>query len=160
MMFPSHLLGAACLGLGIGLLRGRPFSRQEWTLALAFGVLIDLDHLLAIPAYVSQVGVAAALDPTNSFSYGAAWQGFMHKPAALALVAPAMLLWRSAWPGVFWGLHMVQDFVIARHYVGFGSVEEFAIMGGLGLLAYGLHRIQRARSRVSVDVAQPDPASL
>ena len=125
MMLPSHLL--ASLLLGLLLCRVRPFEARDWALALGFGVAIDLDHLLQFPSYVATHGVAA-LSPTAMLQWGGAWQGFMHGPWALALVVPAMLAFRSPLPLVFWGLHMVQDFVIARHYVHFGGPVEWGIV--------------------------------
>ena len=128
MMLPSHLLASLLLGLLMA--RVRPFEARDWALALGFGVAIDLDHLLQFPAYVATHGTAA-LAPTAMMQWGGAWQGFMHGPWALALVVPAILVFRSPIPLVFWGLHMVQDFVIARHYVHFGGPVEWAIVGAL-----------------------------
>lgn len=130
MMLPSHLL--ATLLLGLLLARVRPFRRRDWLLALSFGVLIDLDHLLQVPAYVAAHGVAA-LQPGEMLRWGGAWQGFMHDPWALSVVLGAVLAFRSALPLVFWGLHMVQDFVVARHFVHFGGGTEWAIVAGLAL---------------------------
>lgn len=159
MMLPSHLLGVVVLGLALGLLRGRGFRAREWALAVGFGSVIDLDHLLAFPAYVAASGVAA-LDPSVGLSYGSAWQGFMHTPAALLLVLPAMLWWRSWWPLVFWGLHMWQDFVIARHYVVFGSLAEWGVVVLLALTAWGLARVHRSveRGRAEARYAHRAPA--
>jgi hypothetical protein len=150
MMLPSHLLGVLAVGLLIGLLRGRAFRKHEWLLAIGFGVVIDLDHVIAFPAYVAAAG-AAALSPSVALHYGSAWQGFMHTGWALLVLAPAMLWWRSWWPAVFWGLHMVQDFVIARHYVVWGSAAEWLVVALLALAVWGLVAIQRAllRSRAS-----------
>lgn len=131
MMLPSHLL-ATLLGCAlIGLVR--PVAPREWALALAFGVAIDLDHLLQIPAYVASHGWQA-LTPATMSHWGASWQGFFHTPWALAVVAPACLLFTSWFPLAFWGLHMVQDFVIARHFVHFGGPVEWMIVGVLAAL--------------------------
>lgn len=124
-MLPSHLL--ATLLLGLLLSRVRPFKARDWLLALGFGVAVDLDHALQFPAYVAAHGVAA-LTPAAMLQWGGAWQGFMHGPWGLALVAPAVIAFRSPLPLVFWGLHMVQDFVVARHYVRFGGPAEWAIV--------------------------------
>ena len=128
MMLPSHLL--ATLLLGLLLARLRPMEARDWLLALAFGVVIDLDHVLQAPVYVATHGWAA-LTPAAMLQWGGAWQGFMHGPWALLLVVPAVVLFRSPLPLVFWGLHMVQDFVIARHYVRFGGPVEWAIVAVL-----------------------------
>lgn len=136
-MLPSHLL--ASLLLGLLLARFRPFEARDWLLAVGFGVAIDADHLLQFPAYVATHGTAA-LTPTAMLHWGGAWQGFMHTGWALLLVLPAMLVFRSWLPLVFWGLHMVQDFVVARHYVHFGGVGEWVVVGAMaGLLVLVLH---------------------
>lgn len=130
-MLPSHLLATLLLGLVAARL-WRPFTRTQWALAVAFGVVIDLDHLVQLPAYVALHG-AAGLAPGEMLTWGSAWQGVMHTPWALLLVAPAALLFRSLVPLAFWGLHMVQDFVIARHYVRWGGPEEWLIVAALAL---------------------------
>lgn len=129
MMLPSHLLATVLVGLVASRL-WRPFTRTQWALALGFGVVIDVDHLLQVPAYLALHG-AAALSPAQMLHWGSAWQGFMHTPWALVLVAPAALLCRSVVPFAFWGLHMAQDFVIARHYVPWGGPLEWAIVAAL-----------------------------
>lgn len=146
MMMPSHLLGALVLALLWGLVRGRSFGRAEWLLALGFGVVMDLDHFLAAPAYFLAHG-AAGLAPATFFAHGAAWQGFMHTPWALALVVPAVVWWRSIIPAAFWGLHMFQDFVVASHWVVWGSPMEFAIVLALTLVAAGLWRVTLVREQ-------------
>lgn len=135
MMTPSHL-GATLL---LGLLASRAFrawDRREWALALGFGVLIDLDHALALPAYLANAG-AAGLAPAAMAAHGAAWQGVMHTPWGLLVAIAAGAATRSprrAWvPLAFWGLHMFQDFVVAIRWVRFGSPLEFGV--ALALLA-------------------------
>jgi hypothetical protein len=140
MMLPSHLLATLIVCALLALVR--PMPRREWLLALAFGVVIDLDHLLQMPAYVATHGLAE-MTPAAISAWGAAWQGFMHTPWALALVLPAVFVFRSPVPLVFWALHMVQDFVVARHLVVFGSPLEWAIdlalLGVLSALAWHDH---------------------
>lgn len=131
MMFPSHLLGTILLGLLLS--RVKPFSPRDWMIAVGFGVAIDLDHLLQLPRYVQANGLAA-LHPANVgqlMAYGSSWQGFMHTPVALLVVAAASIALWSALPLVFWGLHMFQDFVIATRFVRFGSATEWAVVAAL-----------------------------
>lgn len=146
MMLPSHL--AATLILGFVLARWFPFDARAWILALAFGVAIDVDHLFQIPRYlatqVPQQGLAA-LNPAAILHYGAAWQGVFHNPlwGTVIVLAACLATW-SLVPLVFWGLHMVLDFVVARHYVVFGSPTEFGVLAGmlavLAALAWWHHR--------------------
>ena len=144
-MLPSHLL-ATLLGCAL-LSMARPLAPRQWLLAIAFGVVIDLDHLLQVPAYIAANGVSD-LTPGAILAWGGAWQGFMHTPWALALVVPAMLLFRSWMPLAAWGLHMVLDFVVARHFVRFGGPLEWAIVGALfAALALIALRDHRAHGR-------------
>lgn len=132
-MLPSHL--AATLILGFLLARVVPWDARAWLLAIVFGVVIDIDHLLEVPRYLlTQVPThgMAALAPSAILQHGAAWQGIFHNPlwGSLIVVAASLLLW--SWiPLVFWGLHMVLDFVVARHYVVFGSPTEFAVLAAM-----------------------------
>lgn len=128
MMLPSHLL-ATLLACAL-LAHVRPLAPRDWLLALAFGVAIDLDHLLQLPAYVAAHGFEG-LTPASMLRWGGAWQGLMHTPWALLLVVGACFAAWSWVPLAFWGLHMFQDFVVARHLVPFGSGLEWAIVGVL-----------------------------
>lgn len=140
MMLPSHLLAVVLAGLLID--RVRPLGRKGWLLALGFGVAIDVDHLLQVPAYVALHGWGA-LTPASMLAWGSAWQGVMHTPWALVPVLGAAILFRSVVPAAAWGLHMVQDFVIARHLVVFGSPTEWAIVAVLTLLVASVLHLGR-----------------
>ncbi|HEX2023033.1 MAG TPA: helix-turn-helix domain-containing protein [Candidatus Thermoplasmatota archaeon] len=135
MMFPSHLLATLLIGLLVS--RVRPFDARDWALAVGFGVVIDLDHLLQIPAYVATHGLAA-LRPAEMMAWGAGWQGFMHTPWALLVVAAATLAFWTWIPFAFWSLHMFQDFVVARHWVRYGSPTEVAITVALATVVAAL----------------------
>ena len=128
MMLPSHLLATLLLCALLAL--WRPLPARAWALALVFGVVIDLDHLLQLPVYVATNGWAA-LTPAAMSAWGGAWQGFMHTPWALAVVVPAALAFRSWMPLAAWGLHMVLDFVVATRFVRFGSPLEWLIVGAM-----------------------------
>lgn len=130
MMLPSHLLATLLVGLLLSI-AWRRFQARDWLLALGFGVVIDLDHLIQVPRYVMLHGWEAFLHPAGMMSWGSQWQGFMHTAWGLPLVLGASVAFRSAWPGLFWGLHMVLDFVVARHYVRFGGGIEWCIIAGL-----------------------------
>lgn len=128
MMLPSHLLATLLLGLLLSRLVRRPFGARDWLLAVGFGVAIDVDHLLQVPRYVMENGWGTFLRPAEMMAWGSQWQGFMHSAWALPLVVGATVAFRSPWPALFWGLHMVLDFVVARHYVRFGSGVEWVIV--------------------------------
>lgn len=158
MMMPSHLLAALLLGLVVS--QWRRFSPRDWALALGFSVAIDLDHTLQFPVYVATHGGLASLSASTMIHWGANWQGFMHTPWALVPVAVATLYFRSWIPGVFWGLHMVQDFVVADYFVVFGSWEEWLIIGGLALLVTGVLWLDRRRQGSSAPLWRHGAAML
>lgn len=128
MMVQSHFLAAVLLGLIIS--RWRAFTPRDWALALGFSVAIDLDHVLQFPAYLATHGTAG-LTPATMLHWGHAWQGIMHSPWALVLVVPITVYYKSALPVVFWGLHMVQDYVVAARFVVWGSTTEWVIDAAL-----------------------------
>ncbi|HWG91075.1 MAG TPA: hypothetical protein VNZ52_09540 [Candidatus Thermoplasmatota archaeon] len=163
MMLPAHL--AATVLLGLVLARFMPMDTKAWLLALAFGVVIDLDHLIAVPRYL-MTHPGGALDVSAALQWGAEWQGFMHTPWAILVVVAALVLTRSPIPLLFWALHMFQDFVVAKYWVRWGSPLEWLVTAGLvaaiGMLLYWEHRTahQQAasfggylRSRATVTVA-------
>lgn len=135
MMIQSHFLAAVLLGLILS--RWRAFTPRDWALALGFSVVIDLDHLLQFPAYLATHGTAG-LTPSTMLKWGHAWQGLMHTPWALALVLPFAIYYRSVVPVLFWGLHMVQDYVIAARFVVWGSGLEWIIDAALLLAVLGV----------------------
>ena len=158
MMFPSHLLGTLLVA-GLVSLLWRPLAPRHWLLALGFGVVIDLDHLLQVPAYVAAHGLDG-LTPATMLAWGGAWQGFMHTPWALALVAPAMLLFRSLAPLAFWGLHMFQDFVVARHLVPFGSALEWGVVAALAAAVAAVFWLEHRRHGAERPLARHVGATL
>ncbi len=150
MMFPSHLLATILVALVISrLIRLTP---GHWTLAILFGVVIDVDHALNFPRYVMAHGgiLQADFSVATMSAWGSNWQGFMHTTWAVPVVIAACLLAKHAVPAVFWGLHMVQDFVIARHFVTFGGSVEWIIIGALAASIVGTlalhHRVDRVGS--------------
>ena len=148
MMIQSHVLAAVLLGLIIS--RWRAFAPRDWALALGFSVAIDLDHALQFPTYLATHGTAG-LTPTTMLHWGHAWQGLMHTPWALVLVIPFALYYRSTLPFVFWGLHMVQDYVIATRFVVWGSTLEWVIDAALLLPVVTMFAwtITRPRARLA-----------
>lgn len=157
MMLPSHLLGTLLVGLLVS--RLAPFRPRDWALAVGFGVVIDLDHLLQIPAYVAANGLGA-LQPGEMLAWGGAWQGIMHDPtSAIWIVGGAMLIFRSVLPLLFWGLHMFQDFFIATRVVPFGSGLEWLVVAGLALAVVGLLWLDH-RAAVAARDARDAPAPV
>lgn len=154
MMVQSHVLGALLVGLVLA--RFARFGRREWALAFGFSVVIDLDHLLQVPAYVATHPPQSLADlaPAKVMAWGADWQGFMHTWWGLGLVIPFVLAYRSWVPAVFWGLHMFQDFVIARNYVRFGGPTEFALDLALVAACAGIFWVDHWREQAHPNLAR------
>jgi len=99
----THLAAAVLIGLLLDL------NRDEWFVALTFGVLIDADHLFALPRYVSDNGWAAILRPTWDDGSGLPWRSLLHEPVGFFVIAPLSVGWRLLIPLLFWGVHVGMD---------------------------------------------------
>ena len=84
-------------------------DRNEWVVALSFGVLIDADHLFAIRRYVADNGYGAILRPTWDDASGLPWKSAFHYPEGAFVVGYLSLGSRLFYPFVFWGIHLVMD---------------------------------------------------
>jgi len=84
-------------------------DRNEWAVALTFGVLVDADHLFAVPRYVEANGWASLLAPTWDDGSGHQWKSLFHYPIGAAIVAPLAIGWRFLIPLTFWGTHVFVD---------------------------------------------------
>jgi len=84
-------------------------DREEWFVALTFGVLIDLDHLFAAPRYIAENGWSAILRPTWDDGSGLQWRSLFHEPMGAFVVAPLSIGWRYFVPLLFWGAHVTLD---------------------------------------------------
>lgn len=105
MLTTTHLALAILLGLVLNL------NRDEWFIALTFGVAIDADHLFAAPRYVSHNGLGAILRPSWDDGSGIAWRSLLHQPVGAFVVAPLAIGWRFMAPLLFWGIHVGVDYL-------------------------------------------------
>lgn len=103
MLTPTHLM---VMILAAALLR---LDRNEWFIALLFGVVVDADHLFAMPRYVSDNGWSAVLRQTWDDGSGLPWKSWLHYPMAAILVGHLSMGWRFAIPLSFWALHVGMD---------------------------------------------------
>lgn len=114
-------------------------DRQEWFAAITFGVVIDADHLFALPRYVSDNGAAAILSPTWDDGSGLPWKSSFHHPEGAFVVGYLAVGWRFLIPLLFWGSHVVIDeFQLAtlEHSAVIESVFLAAVIGGILMLGY------------------------
>lgn len=114
-------------------------DREEWFVALAFGVFIDADHLFALPRYVSDNGAAAILSPTWDDGSGLPWKSSFHHPEGAFVVGYLAIGWRFLIPLLFWGTHLtIDEFQLAtlQHSAIIESVFLCAVVGGVVFLGY------------------------
>ncbi len=84
-------------------------DRNEWVVALSFGVLIDADHLFALPRYVQDNGAAAILAPTWDDGSGLPWKSAYHYGDGAFIVGYLSIGSRLFYPFMFWGVHVAMD---------------------------------------------------
>lgn len=104
-------------------------NRDEWFVALMFGVLIDGDHLFAAPRYISDNGYAAILSPTWDDGSGHAWKSLLHYPVGFFVVAPLAIGWRFMVPLLFWSVHLGMDY-LQTEFVKYSTPMETVVFAG------------------------------
>ena len=105
MLTTTHLAVTLLLCLILNL------NRDEWFVALMFGVLIDADHLFGAPRYVSHNGGAALLRRSWDDGSGLPWKSLLHYPVGAFVVAPLSIGWRYFLPVLFWAMHLELDYI-------------------------------------------------
>lgn len=116
-------------------------DRDEWFVAITFGVLIDADHLFAAPRYISDNGWDAILAPTWDDASGLPWKSSFHHPEGAFIVGYLSIGWRLFIPMLFWGSHVALDelqLAAVEHSALVESVLLVSIIGGI--LAISHHR--------------------
>lgn len=114
-------------------------SRDEWFVALTFGVLIDADHVFAMPRYVSDNGWDAILRPIWDDGSGLPWKSLFHYPVGAFVVAPLAIGWRYLIPLLFWSVHVFLDYFQSWTIEYSAPVESLLIVGvssGIVFVAY------------------------
>jgi len=115
-------------------------DRNDAFVALLFGVFIDLDHLFGLVKYTHLNGVASIFDFHSLMNPGGQWKSMLHLPIAAAIVTPLSFAFRLGIPLLFWGVHLLMDFVEQNYLGNFSGVEAgLLLFSGLGLvtLRYG-----------------------
>ena len=126
----THLLVAVLIGLLLNL------NRDEWFVAITFGILIDADHLFAAPRYISDNGFGAVLSPTWDDGSGLPWKSVFHEPAGAFIVVPLAIGWRYMVPLVFWGSHVAADELQAATLKDSALVESALILATCAGILY------------------------
>jgi hypothetical protein len=135
MLTPTHLMVIVLAGM---LLR---LSRDEWFMAMLFGVVIDVDHLFALPRYVADNGWPAILRQTWDDGSGLPWRSWLHHPMSALVVGYLSPGWRLALPLAAWAIHLGMDGL--QLVLGdMNTVAESAILisSTAGIVAIGYSR--------------------
>ena len=123
MLTTTHLAIAVLIGMLLNL------NRDEWVVALSFGVLIDADHLFAAPRYVGDNGLGAILRPSWDDGSGLPWRSLIHYPIGAFVVLPLSVGWRFMIPALFWGVHLVVD-QLQAWLIHWNTPAEAALLTG------------------------------
>ena len=114
-------------------------NRDEWFVALTFGVLIDADHLFAAPRYISDNGLGAIMSPSWDDASGLPWKSLFHEPVGAFFVVPLAIGWRYMVPVIFWGTHVAAD-ELQMATLGLSALVEsviiIAVCAGILYVAY------------------------
>jgi len=105
MLTPTHLLVTVLI---VMLLR---LNRDEVFIALMFGVVIDIDHIFALPRYVEDNGWAAILRQSWDDGTGLPWRSWLHHPMSAIVVGHLSEGWRYLLPLPFWAIHLGMDWL-------------------------------------------------
>ncbi len=98
-------------------------DRNDAFIAMLFGVGIDVDHLFGLAKYTESNGLTAVFDLHRLMSPGGQWKSLLHAPIAAAVVMPLSFAFRLAVPFVFWGVHLLMDFVEQTYLGNFSGIE-------------------------------------
>jgi hypothetical protein len=94
----THLL-ATTLGV-----QAMGLSGRDVALAYAFGVAVDIDHLIKAPFYLKAVGLK------NKKDYY--WRSSLQEPVALLWIIPLSFLLGTAVPVIFFSIHVAMDYLV------------------------------------------------
>lgn len=135
LLTTTHLVIAVLMGMLLNL------DRNEWFAALTFGVLVDADHLFALPRYVDDNGWTAIFRPTWDDASGLPWKSLLHYPVGAIIVGPLAVGWRYLVPLTFWAVHVAID-QLQNELIEYTNPIEAAMFAGAcaGVLYVGYHR--------------------
>lgn len=122
MLAITHIAFALALILLLNL------NRSEAMVALAFGVFIDIDHFWGLCSYVKAEGLTNISNISDMMASDVQWKSVLHSPVSLAMIVPLSSSFRFFIPTIFWGSHIVMDFM-QQNFLGIASPAEFAIFG-------------------------------
>jgi len=131
----THFAVAVLIGLLLNL------NRDEWFVALTFGVLLDADHIFGAHRYITDNGWAAVLRPTWDDGSGLPWKSLLHYPVGFFVVAPLSVGWNFLLPLLFWGAHVGLDELQGATLDHSAAIESALLVSACaGVFAVKYHR--------------------
>jgi hypothetical protein len=130
MLTTTHLAVAVLAGM---LLR---LNRDEWFLAIMFGVVVDADHLFAVPRYVEANGWGAILRQTWDDGSGLPWRSWFHHPMSAIVVGHLSEGWRYLVPLPFWAVHLGMDWLQLAASEYNTLIESSILIGSVAGILY------------------------
>lgn len=103
-------------------------DRNDAFVAIVFGVLIDLDHLMGLKDYADAHGMKALMDWDTLVNPGGHWKSILHNPIAIAFVGPLSTVSRLGIPLLFWGVHMTMDVIQESYLTQFSAAEAMLLL--------------------------------
>jgi len=110
MMAFNHLL------VVIILIRLLKLDHNEAFVALLFGFLLDLDHLMGIPSFINEYGWVAIFNIDSLLHNEVQWKSAMHSSEAFIVVSVISIFFRMYIPIMFWSIHILMDWVQVTYW--------------------------------------------
>jgi hypothetical protein len=117
MTIISHVLATA-LGVQAMGLRGR-----DAALAFAFGVAVDIDHVVKAPFYLKAIGLKD--------KRGYYWRSSLQEPVAFLWMIPLCLALGTIAPLAFFAIHLLMDYSVSFEKMPFYPYSRFVTRGWL-----------------------------
>jgi hypothetical protein len=111
--FLATTLGVQALGL----------SGHERALAYAFGMAVDIDHVVKAPFYLRAVGLQD--------KRGYYWRSSLQEPVALLWIVPLCWFLGTMVPIVFFALHVAMDYSVRFEKMPFYPYSSYVTRGWL-----------------------------
>lgn len=113
--------GVAILGL----------SGSEVWLAAAFGIMVDADHILKLPAYLTkhQFPITHLLRGPYPKERYYNWRTSIQEPVALLWIVPLSIYLGTAIPVLFFSTHLLLDYLMDYRKMPFFPYSDFTTSG-------------------------------
>lgn len=145
MLATTHLIASLLL------IQLMSLDRNDAFVALIFGVFIDVDHFFGLREYISSNGISSLANIQDLMHPEGQWKSLLHSPVAAVVVGQASVASRLAIPFIFWGTHLVMDYV-QETFLGVFSTVEMAffcsVIAALLLLRYRAFRVENPEGSV------------